>query len=61
VSQPFVSDTVERNILDLGVQQGLSLYTKDNAMGTLLNVGQNDTKASSKAIDSLKKGTRAER
>lgn len=28
-------DTVERNILDLAARQGLSLYTKDNAAGTL--------------------------
>jgi E3 ubiquitin-protein ligase SHPRH len=26
-----VEDTVERNILDLGARQGLSLYTKENA------------------------------
>jgi len=26
-----VEGTVERNILDLGVRQGLSLYTKENA------------------------------
>jgi hypothetical protein len=28
-------DTVERNILDLAARQGLSLYTVDNAVGTL--------------------------
>lgn len=29
------SDTVEKNILDLAAKQGLSLYTKDHAVGTL--------------------------
>jgi E3 ubiquitin-protein ligase SHPRH len=43
-----VTDTVERNILDLAVKQGLSLYTKENSVG-LLNV-------SSLAIDTEKKG-----
>ncbi|KAH9919617.1 SNF2 family N-terminal domain-containing protein [Fomitopsis serialis] len=31
----FAEDTVERNILDLAVRQGQSLYTKDNSAGTL--------------------------
>ncbi|KDQ23693.1 hypothetical protein PLEOSDRAFT_1048636 [Pleurotus ostreatus PC15] len=31
----YAEDTVERNILDLAARQGLSLYTKDNAAGTL--------------------------
>ena len=29
------SDTVEKNILDLAAKRGLSLYTKDHAVGTL--------------------------
>ncbi|KAI0776695.1 SNF2 family N-terminal domain-containing protein [Trametes elegans] len=31
----YAEDTVERNILDLASKQGLSLYTKDKAAGTL--------------------------
>jgi E3 ubiquitin-protein ligase SHPRH len=30
-----ITDTVERNILDLAARQGQSLYTKDNSAGTL--------------------------
>ncbi|KAJ8517090.1 hypothetical protein ONZ45_g5672 [Pleurotus djamor] len=31
----YAEETVERSILDLAARQGLSLYTKDNAAGTL--------------------------
>ncbi|KAI0078425.1 hypothetical protein K474DRAFT_1594151 [Panus rudis PR-1116 ss-1] len=31
----YAEETVERNILDLAAKQGLSLYTQDNAAGTL--------------------------
>ena len=31
----FAEDTVERNILDLAARRGQSLYTKENAAGTL--------------------------
>ena len=31
----YAEDTVERNILDLAARSGQSLYTKDNAAGTL--------------------------
>ena len=31
----YAEDTVERNILDLAAKQGLSLYTRDNAAGSL--------------------------
>ncbi|KAI0334196.1 hypothetical protein GY45DRAFT_1318648 [Cubamyces sp. BRFM 1775] len=31
----YAEDTVERNILDLAAKQGLSLYTRENAAGTL--------------------------
>ncbi|KAK1231675.1 hypothetical protein PQX77_005198 [Marasmius sp. AFHP31] len=31
----YAEETVERNILDLAARQGLSLYTKDNAKGSL--------------------------
>jgi len=30
-----LTDTVERNILDLAARNGLSLYTKDRSAGTL--------------------------
>lgn len=31
----YAEDTVERNILNLAAKRGQSLYTKDNAAGTL--------------------------
>ena len=31
----YAEESVERNILDLAAKQGLSLYTRDNATGTL--------------------------
>ena len=31
----YAEDTVERNILDLAARKGLSLYTKDNSIGTI--------------------------
>jgi E3 ubiquitin-protein ligase SHPRH len=31
----YAEDTVERNILDLAVRRGLSLYTKENSVGTV--------------------------
>lgn len=31
----YAEDTVERHILDLAARRGQSLYTKDNAAGTL--------------------------
>ncbi len=49
---------MERRILDLGVRQGVSLYTKSHATGTLLNVAQSDNQAKSKKIDS-RKGAKA--
>ncbi len=50
----FVSDTVERNILDLAARRGLSLYTKGNSAGTL-NVSSFDVAAGDKDIDSPSK------
>lgn len=52
----YSEDTVERNILDLGARQGVSLYTRDRAVGTLLNTNTTDHQSRSKQIDSLKKG-----
>lgn len=43
-------DTVERNILDLAAKQGLSLYTRDNAAGTL-NVTPFAADADKKKVD----------
>jgi E3 ubiquitin-protein ligase SHPRH len=51
-----ITDTVERRILDLGVREGLSLYSKASASGTLLNVAEGDNLAQRKKIDSGKKG-----
>ncbi|KAJ7180438.1 SNF2 family N-terminal domain-containing protein [Mycena filopes] len=34
----YAEDTVEKNILDLAARQGTSLYTKENSVGSILNV-----------------------
>ena len=47
-------DTVEKNILDLAARQGLSLYTKENAAGTL-NISALDNDSSKKTIRTRKK------
>jgi E3 ubiquitin-protein ligase SHPRH len=47
----YAEDTVERNILDLAARQGVSLYTKENAAGTL-NVSNFELDDSQKVIDS---------
>jgi hypothetical protein len=48
-------DTVERNILDLAARQGLSLYTEENAAGTL-NIAAFANDSSKKTADtSIKK------
>ncbi|KAL0068237.1 hypothetical protein AAF712_004622 [Marasmius tenuissimus] len=39
----YAEETVERNILDLAARQGLSLYTKDNAKGSLNSTFGNNT------------------
>ncbi|KAI0830062.1 SNF2 family N-terminal domain-containing protein [Trametes gibbosa] len=46
----YAEDTVERNILDLAAKQGLSLYTRDNAAGTL-NVAPFAAEADKKKVD----------
>ncbi|OJT14448.1 hypothetical protein TRAPUB_9026 [Trametes pubescens] len=46
----YAEDTVERNILDLAAKQGLSLYTRDNAAGTL-NVTPFAADADKKKVD----------
>jgi E3 ubiquitin-protein ligase SHPRH len=35
VTHATPTETVEKNILDLAARRGLSLYTKENAVGTL--------------------------
>lgn len=47
---------MEKNILDLGVKQGMSLYTKDRATGTLVNVEEEGSLVSQKAVDAPIKG-----
>lgn len=42
---------MERNILDLATRQGTSLYTKENAVGTL-DVSRFELDDSQKVIDS---------
>lgn len=55
----YAEDTVERNILDLAARQGLSLYTKENAAGTV-NVSSfaadNDKTAVDAPIKKAQKG-----
>ncbi|KAI8992837.1 SNF2 family N-terminal domain-containing protein [Trametes punicea] len=46
----YAEDTVERNILDLAAKQGLSLYTKDKAAGTL-NVTPFAVESDKKQVD----------
>ncbi|TFK32939.1 SNF2 family N-terminal domain-containing protein [Crucibulum laeve] len=51
----YAEDTVERNILDLAARQGLSLYTKENAAGSL-NVSSFVADTEKKTVDApLKK------
>ncbi|ESK91489.1 snf2 family helicase [Moniliophthora roreri MCA 2997] len=47
----YAEETVERNILDLAARQGLSLYTKENARGSL-NTANFATSAEKQEIDS---------
>ncbi|KAK7046025.1 hypothetical protein VNI00_007020 [Paramarasmius palmivorus] len=54
----FRTETVERNILDLAARQGLSLYTKENARGTL-NSATFATNAEKQEIDSPAKRSAA--
>jgi E3 ubiquitin-protein ligase SHPRH len=49
------ADTVERNILDLGAKQGLSLYIKDHSTGTLLGMSENAQEGQAKKVDSQSK------
>lgn len=46
----YAENTVERNILDLAARQGVSLYTKENAAGTL-DVSSFELDDSQKVID----------
>lgn len=47
----YAEETVERHILDLAARQGKSLYTKDNAAGTL-NANPLTVNSDKKIIDS---------
>ncbi|KAF9447638.1 hypothetical protein P691DRAFT_671107 [Macrolepiota fuliginosa MF-IS2] len=47
----YAENTVERNILDLAARQGLSLYTKDRAAGTL-NISSFELDDAKRVIDS---------
>ena len=49
----YAEDTVERNILDLAARKSRSLYTKDNAAGTL--TADPITAPEKKSIDAPKK------
>ncbi len=55
-----MTDTVERNILDLAAKQGLSLYAKENASGSLnvtsLTVDARKTQIDSPATKAKQKG-----
>ncbi|KIY69814.1 hypothetical protein CYLTODRAFT_420375 [Cylindrobasidium torrendii FP15055 ss-10] len=46
----YAEGTIERNILDLAARRGLSLYTKENSVGTL-HVGELEEKDESKEVD----------
>ena len=48
------SDTVEKNILDLAAKRGLSLYTKENAVGTL-NISPFANEANKEKVDAPSK------
>ncbi|TBU46840.1 SNF2 family N-terminal domain-containing protein [Dichomitus squalens] len=50
----YAEDSVERNILDLAAKQGLSLYTRDNAAGTL-NVTSFAADSDKKQVDAPSK------
>lgn len=50
----YAEDSVERNILDLAAKQGLSLYTRDNAAGSL-NVTPFATDSDKKQVDAPSK------
>ncbi|PPQ99586.1 hypothetical protein CVT24_005165 [Panaeolus cyanescens] len=51
----YAEDTIERNILDLAARKGLSLYTKNNAFGTL-NISPFATEGENKIDEPQKKG-----
>lgn len=47
-------DTIEKNILDLAAKRGLSLYTKENAVGTL-NTSPFANEANKETVDAPSK------
>ncbi|KAJ7026292.1 SNF2 family N-terminal domain-containing protein [Mycena alexandri] len=56
----YAEDTIEKNILDLAARQGTSLYTKENSVGSILNVsslaGDGERKVIDSPIKKLQKG-----
>ncbi|KAJ6625017.1 SNF2 family N-terminal domain-containing protein [Mycena sp. CBHHK59/15] len=48
----YAEDTVEKNILDLAARQGTSLYTKNNSVGSILNVSALAGDGEKKIVDS---------
>ncbi|KAJ7126620.1 SNF2 family N-terminal domain-containing protein [Mycena crocata] len=48
----YAEDTVEKNILDLAARHGTSLYTKNNSVGSILNVSTLAGDGEKKAVDS---------
>ncbi|KAJ7460553.1 SNF2 family N-terminal domain-containing protein [Mycena latifolia] len=48
----YAEDTVEKNILDLAARQGTSLYTKNNSVGSILNVSSLAGDGEKKVVDS---------
>lgn len=56
----YAEETVERHILDLAARQGKSLYTKENAAGTL-NPNRLDLNSDQKVVDSPTKQKNAQK
>lgn len=56
----YAEETVERHILDLAARQGKSLYTKENAAGTL-NPTRLDLNSDQKVVDSPTKQKNAQK
>ncbi|KAJ7746946.1 SNF2 family N-terminal domain-containing protein [Mycena maculata] len=47
----YAEDTVEKNILDLAARQGTSLYTKNNSVGSILNMASLAGDGEKKVVD----------
>ncbi|KAF7356798.1 SNF2 family helicase [Mycena venus] len=48
----YAEDTIEKNILDLAARQGTSLYTKNNSVGSILNLSSLSGDGEKKKVDS---------